>query len=125
MLNDFTLSADGLSPSWRLTDGVGNSISGYDWSTSGISGVGGGSLKYRVTYTSPPGIIQWGLEARDNIGGPVSSATVNVPDFSPLLQQVAAIGAELDAVKAKTDLINTVVSVVIGDALPNVTVEIC
>ena len=96
MLNDITLSADGLSPSWRLTDEVGASLTGYDWSTAGISGVGGGSLKYRIVYASPTGLIQWGIEGRDNLGGPISSATVNLP-------------------------ISTSVSVVIGDALPSIT----
>ena len=132
MLNDITLSADGLSPSWRLTNGLGTSLTGYDWSTASIYGQGGGTLKYSIIYAPPTGLAQWGIEGRDNLGGAVSSATINLPDNSVLLQQIAAIKAELDtvkteldAVKAKTDLINTAVSVVIADAFAPVIVEIC
>lgn len=99
MLNDITLSADGLTPSWRLTDEVGTSLTGYDWSAAGISGVGGGSLKYRIIYAAPAGLTQWGIEGRDNLGGAISSATVNLP-------------------------ISTSVNVVIGDALPSINVGI-
>ena len=125
MLNDITLSADGLTPSWRLTDEVGTSLTGYDWSTAGVSGVGGGSLKYRIIYASPSGLTQWGIEGRDNIGGAIATGTVNLPDNSALVALLAALKTELDAVKAKTDLINTTVTVLIGDALPPVIVEIC
>ena len=78
MLNDITLSADGLSPSWRLTDEVGNSLTGYGWSSAGVSGVGGGSQKYRINYTPPAGSTQWGIEGRDNLGGAIASATINL-----------------------------------------------
>ena len=125
MLNDITLSADGLTPSWRLTNGQGTSLTGYDWSTASIYGQGGGSLKYNIIYTPPTGLTQWGIEGRDNIGGAASTGTVNLPDNSALVALLAALKTELDAVKAKTDLINTAVTVLIGDALPPVIVEIC
>ena len=125
MLNDITLSADDLSPAWRLTNGAGTSLTGYDWSTASIYGQGGGSLKYNIIYTPPTGLTQWGIEGRDNIGGAIATGTVNLPDNSALVALLAALKTELDAVKAKTDIINTSVTVLIGDALPPVIVEIC
>ena len=125
MLNDITLSADGLTPSWRLTNGAGTSLTGYDWSTASIYGQGGGSLKYNIFYTPPTGLTQWGIEGRDNLGGAIATGTVNLPDNSALVTLLVTLKTELDAVKAKTDLINTSVTVLIGDALPPVIVEIC
>lgn len=83
-ISDAALSDDGLSPYWRLSNGKGLALLGYDWSQDGVHSVGFGTQKYEVSYPAPTVIYSWVFEICESFNGsaPVGLKTAAI-NFAP------------------------------------------